>query len=97
MMNGPEYFALKRESRRQGWDGDIPADEVVSTDPVELESLANGTSTDYQDLIYDNGWQTNHQFGIRGGNQKTQFNIALSYFDEQGIISNMDFNRFTGR
>ncbi|MEM1324302.1 MAG: TonB-dependent receptor [Bacteroidota bacterium] len=97
MMNGPEYFALKRESRRRGWDGDIPADEVVSTDPVELESLANGTSTDYQDLIYDNGWQTNHQFGIRGGNQKTQFNIALSYFDEQGIISNMDFNRFTGR
>lgn len=97
MMNGPQYFDLKRESRRQGWDGDIPSDEMVSTDPIELESLANGTSTDYQDLIYDDGWQTNHQLGVRGGNQKTQFNIALGYFDEQGIISNMDFSRITGR
>lgn len=97
MMDGPQFADLKRESRRRGWDGDIPSDDLVFTDPIEPISLANGVSTDYQDLVLDDGWQTNHQLSLRGGNAKTQFNIALGYFDEQGIISNMDFRRLTAR
>ncbi len=97
MMNGEQFANLKRESRRTAWNGTIPTDDRVFTDPIEPISLANGTSTDYQDLIYNDGWQTNHQVSLRGGNDKTQFNIALGYFDEQGNISNMDFRRLTGR
>lgn len=97
MMNGEQFANLKRESRRAGWNGAIPSDDKVFTDPIEPISLANGTSTDYQDLIYNDGWQTNHQVSMRGGNDKTQFNIALGYFGEQGNISNMDFTRLTGR
>ena len=97
MMNGPEFADLKRETRRDGWDGQIPSDDEVFTDPIEPISLANGVSTDYVDLVLDDGWQTNHQLSLRGGNEKTQFNIALGYFDEQGIISNMDFRRLSGR
>jgi len=97
MMNGPEFADLKRESRRTAWNGTIPADDKVFTDPIEPISLANGTSTDYQNLVLDDGWQTNHQMSLRGGDAKTQFNIALGYFDEQGIISNMDFRRLSGR
>ena len=97
MMNGAEYADLKRESQREGWNGAIPADEDVFLDPTELESIAQGRSTDFQDLVLDNGWQTNHQLGVRGGSEKTQFNMSLGYFDEQGIISNMDFRRYTAR
>lgn len=97
MMNGLEFADLKRETRRDDWDGAIPPDEEVWTDPIEPISLANGTSTDYVDLVLDEGWQTNHQLSVRGGTEKTQFNIALGYFDEQGIISNMDFRRLSGR
>ena len=97
MMDGPQFGDLKRESRRRGWDGEIPSDDLVFTDPIEPVSLANGVSTDYVDLVLDEGWQTNHQLSLRGGDAKTQFNIALGYFDEQGIISNMDFRRLSGR
>ena len=97
MMNGAEFAAMKRESQREGWNGAIPADEDVFLDPTELESIAQGRSTDFQDLVLDNGWQTNHQLGVRGGTENTQFNMSLGYFDEQGIISNMDFRRFTAR
>ncbi len=104
MMNGEEFAAMKRESRRRdpvtnqvSYDGVIPDDILIFEDPVELESIELGRSTDYQDLIFDNGYQTNHQLGVRGGSEKTQFNISLGYFDEQGIISNMDFRRITGR
>ncbi len=103
MMNGAEFAQLKRESRRQdadgkaAWDGTIPGDDVVFDDPVELKSIAEGRSTNYQDLVLDNGWQTNHQMSVRGGDEKTQFNLSLGYFNEQGIIKTMDYERVTGR
>lgn len=108
MMNGQEFADMKRESRRidadgntgrQAWgpDSQLQADEVVFEDPAELESIAIGRSTDYQDLVLNNGWQTNHQLSAAGGNEKTQFNVSLGYFNEQGIIENQDYKRFTGR
>ncbi|WP_211096980.1 SusC/RagA family TonB-linked outer membrane protein [Neolewinella litorea] len=97
MMNGEEFAAMKRESQRDGWNGAIPPDEEVFQDPTELESIAMGRSTDFQDLVLNDGWQMNHQLGVRGGTEATQFNISLGYFDEQGIISNMDFRRYTAR
>ena len=97
MMNGAEFAALKRESQRDGWNGAIPADEVVFQDPTELESIAMGRSTDFQDLVLDKGYQTNHQLGVRGGSENTQFNMSLGYFNEQGIVPNMDYYRFTAR
>ncbi|CAH0999553.1 TonB-dependent receptor P3 [Neolewinella maritima] len=97
MMNGAEFADLKRESRRLGWNGTIPSDEEVFLDPTELESIAQGRSTDFQDLVLGTGNQMNHQLSVRGGSESTQFNISLGYFDEQGIISNMDFSRYTAR
>ncbi len=103
MMNGAEFAALKRESRR--WDpetrlvdynGELPADELVFDDPVELESIELGRSTDYQDLVLQNGYQTNHQLSVRGGTEKTRFSVALGYFKEQGIISVLDYTRTNG-
>ncbi len=104
MMDGEQFAGLKRESRRRGanggdpnWNGTIPADDIVFDDPIELESLAQGRSTDYLDLVLNDGYQTNHQVSVSGGSDKTNFNTSVGYFNEQGIISNMDFERFTGR
>ena len=103
MMNGEEYADLKRESRRIGatdadrWNGPAATDAQTFDDPIELESLALGRSTDYLDLVLNNGWQNNHQLSVSGGSEKTTFNTSLGYFKEQGIIKIMDFERFTGR
>ncbi len=98
MMNGEEYTNLAREAFRDGWNGSLPSDNVeIDFDPIELESIATGRSTNWQDLIFQDGWQTNHQLSVRGGDAKTQFNMSLGYYDEQGIITNMDFTRLTGR
>ncbi|WP_149276671.1 SusC/RagA family TonB-linked outer membrane protein [Pareuzebyella sediminis] len=97
MMNGEEYAAMKREARRSSWDGTIPPDTDVFFDPIELESLEQGRSTDYLDLVLGSGYQTNHQLGVSGGSENTTFNSSIGYFKEQGIISNMDYERFSGR
>ncbi len=97
VMNGEQFAALKRESRRDGWNGAIPSDEEVFLDPTELVSLDEGRSTDFQDLVLQDGSQTNHQLSVRGGSENTQFNVSLGYFNEPGIIENMDFRRYTAR
>lgn len=91
MMNGEQFAALKRESRRwdpdtraASWNGVIPPEEEVFLDPIERESIAMGRSTDWLDLVLKSGYQTNHQFSVSGGNEKTQFNVSLGYWDEEG-------------
>ncbi|WP_027078062.1 SusC/RagA family TonB-linked outer membrane protein [Maribacter antarcticus] len=97
MMNGEEFAGLKRESRRVGWNGTIPVETEVFLDPIELESLEQGRSTNWLDKVVGNGYQTNHQIGISGGSENTTFSSSIGYFKEQGIISNQDFERITGR
>ncbi|WP_339840918.1 TonB-dependent receptor [uncultured Maribacter sp.] len=97
MMNGEQFADLKRESRRDGWNGAIPAETDVFLDPIELESLEQGRSTNWLDKVVGNGYQTNHQLGISGGSENTTFSSSIGYFKEQGIISNQDFERISGR
>ena len=112
MMNGAQFADLKREanrvtaagvSSRAAW-GDtgsfIPADAVTFIDPVEFASVSEAggvRSTNWQDLIFSNGSQTDHQVSVNGGTDKTQFNMSVGYFNQAGTISGMDFTKITGR
>ncbi|MCB0853681.1 MAG: TonB-dependent receptor, partial [Bacteroidetes bacterium] len=98
MMNGEEFADMKRESRRNtngvvSWNGTIPDDANVFEDPTEFESISQGRSTDYQDLVLNNGLAQNHQLSIRGGDARTQFMLSTNFYQEDGIIENMDFTR----
>jgi TonB-linked SusC/RagA family outer membrane protein len=106
MMDGPTFANMKREANRispggktgrEAWEGTIPSDDIVFIDPVEYNSAQNGLSTDWQDLIYHNGMQMNHQISVAGGNDKTQFNISLGYYDEDGTVDGIDYRKFTSR
>jgi TonB-linked SusC/RagA family outer membrane protein len=110
MMNGEQFAQLKREanrltavggqSGRAAW-GDvgsvIPSDAITFIDGVELNSVQNGLSTDWQDLIYHNGSQQNNQISLSAGTEKSAINVSLSYFDEKGLVTGTDFKRYTTR
>ncbi len=106
MMNGAQFADLKREASRRSplgvtgrtaWEGTIPADNVVFIDPVELNSATNGLSTDWQNLVFQSGSQTDHNVSVNGGNEKTQFNMSMGYFNQDGTIPGMDFTKMTAR
>lgn len=109
MMNGQEFADLKREANRLAANGQsgraawgdvgstIPADAAVFNDAVELNSVVNGLSTDWQDLIYQNGSQLNQQISVSAGSEKTYLWVGLSYFKEDGLIEGSDFGRYTAR
>ena len=63
--------------------------------PEELQSMKTGRSTDWQDLIYKNGFITNNQIGYSGGTELTQFALSAGYFKETGIYPGQEFERFS--
>lgn len=106
IMNGAEFAEYKRESRRSAIIAATGKPQYDDTDPqadsklfetVELKSIAEGRSTDYQKLIIKDGFSQNHQLGVLGGSENTKFNISLGYFNDKGIIPGQDFTRYTTR
>ncbi len=61
----------------------------------EIDSFGEGT--DWQDLIFQSAPLHNHSLTVSGGNTKTKFSVGGSYYDQEGIIKNSDYRRFTLR
>lgn len=62
--------------------------------PQELNSIENGLSTDWQKLIFQNGFKTDHQLSISGGTNNTQYAISGGYYNETGIFPGIQFRRY---
>lgn len=67
-------------------------------------SAASGTlvnvgqyDTDWYGEILRNAFTTNHSVSISGGSEKTSHFLALGYLEEEGIVLNSKFSRFTVR
>ena len=99
VMNGSEFEMLKKWSRINAAPGTYSGldDPLFLTNatfaPQEVESIQMGRSTDWQDLIFKNGIMTNHQIGVSGGTEKTQYAATGGYFKETGIYPGQSFER----
>lgn len=56
-----------------------------------------GKGTDWQDVIFRAAPTNIHSLDIAGGNENTKFSVGTSYFDQQGIIKNSDYQRIVLR
>ncbi len=52
---------------------------------------------DYQDYIFRTGIGTDNNVSVSGGTDKTKYFLSGSYFFNQGIIKNTDFQRYSFR
>ncbi len=60
-------------------------------------NLTNVSRYDYQNYIFRNASGTDNTVSVSGGNDKTKYYFGGSYFYNQGIIQNTDFQRFSFR
>lgn len=105
VFNGAEFAEYKRESRRaetrpalQYPAGPATAEaDAKLFEPVELEGIQSGRSTDYPDALLRTGSISNFQVGVSGGTEKTQFNVSANYFKDKGVVKNQDLTRYTFR
>lgn len=53
------------------------------------------TNTNWQDLLYKTAPMQNYQLSVAGGNDKTKYYISGAYFNQDGIIRNSGFERYS--
>lgn len=56
-----------------------------------------GAGTDWQDLIFSSAPMQSHTLTVSGGNDKSRFSVSGSLFDQQGIIENSSYKRYSAR
>lgn len=56
-----------------------------------------GKGVDWQDLLFRDAIIQNYQLSISGGSGKTQFSISGNYFNQDGVIINSNFKRYSLR
>jgi TonB-dependent starch-binding outer membrane protein SusC len=95
VMNASQYNQFKIDATRLNTSA--PGTTSYPLTPIEIENLAKGVDTDWQDLMYKQGFNTSHQLGLQGGVENTQYSIGLGYFNETGIIPGQDFDRMSIR
>jgi TonB-linked SusC/RagA family outer membrane protein len=95
VMNGPEYAQFKDDAAK--YNRTSPGTTAYPLTQKEKDALAAGISTDWQGLLYKPGFNTNHQLGMTGGVENTQYSLGLGYFNETGIIPSQKFERYTIR
>lgn len=96
LINAGEFANLQNEANAN-WNTDNP---IQLRKPIwtqaQIDSLA-AKGTDWQDLVYRNAMVHNHDLSVSGGSAGTKFYISFGYFDQDGIIENSGFKRYSFR
>lgn len=86
VFNAQQYMAMRNTSTwGQGYM------------PQEIEGIANGTDTDWQRLMYQNSFRTDHNISVSGGSNGNNFSLGGGYYKENTVLPGEDFTRFTLR
>ncbi|KAA6327570.1 TonB-dependent receptor SusC [termite gut metagenome] len=73
----------------------FPTSPFANSSDSELAQLGEGT--DWQDAAFRTASTQNHQITLSGGDEKSRYLISGNFSDQDGIIINTNFKRYTGR
>jgi len=88
LLNGTEFA---------NYMNDLADEKGLPQDPKYIVPESFGEGTDWQDAIFRDAPMQNYQLTISGGSEFTQYAIGGSYFKQDGIVINSDFERATFR
>lgn len=72
----------------------------AQTQDILTPALTNTTAVtryDYNDYIFRNAVGTDNNISVSGGSEKTKYFASGSYFNNEGIVKNTDFRRYSFR
>ena len=76
--------------------------KYVPNDPSKLQNLfdANGKplyNTNWEKEVYKPSFSHNHQLTLQGGSEKSTHSLSLGYFDQNGLMIQSWFKRYSAR
>ena len=68
-----------------------PVNRLLVTDQYDVKRY------DYQDNIFQNAFGTDNYLSVKGGTDKSNYYASFGYANNDGIILNTNFKKYTGR
>jgi TonB-linked SusC/RagA family outer membrane protein len=95
---GGAYYAQHPGATRQDFINDeLLAEGKLWIADYEKESYQNGKSYDWVKEISRTAWQQNHNLSFSGGSDKGTYYMSFGYTDQQGLIQNSNYKKYSGR
>lgn len=94
MMKGEEYLSYLRDMFHQvnGLDySELTPESMLGAD--EYANYLAGRETDWQDVIFQKGFQTSHELNISGGTESTTYLASVAHSRNEGVMKNTGVNR----
>lgn len=90
----PRHLDVMDLPQLASWINDVQGDKASDyfANPATL-----GPGTDWQDALFRNGVRQEYNLSIRGGIKGLSYSVSGSYLNQEGIVINNDFSRFTFR
>ena len=76
---------------------DINISDGVAKTYSDSAIAALGHGSDWQSAGIRHGGVQNHELSLSGGDEKSKYLISGNYFDQDGILFNSDYQRYSGR
>ncbi|EMR04435.1 Outer membrane cobalamin receptor protein [Cesiribacter andamanensis AMV16] len=105
---GAQYGVTKRTNQNfdvlsspqlVAYDRQLLANAGYSEAVLDAQRPLSLADTDFNwlDAGFRTGKTNNYELSAAGGNEKTRFFLSGGYFDQEGILINSDFKRYSGR
>ena len=88
LLNGSQWASLVN---------DINVSDGVSKTYSDSAVAAFGKGSDWQSAGIRHGGIQNHELSISGGDEKSKYLLSGNYFDQDGILYNSGYQRYSGR
>ncbi|MBL7734089.1 MAG: TonB-dependent receptor [Chitinophagaceae bacterium] len=64
---------------------------------AQIAEFEKSWGTDWQDVIYRRAPMQNHELSVSGGTENLKYLVSAGYLDQEGIMLNSDYKRFSLR
>ncbi len=88
MMNATEWAQFKKESYE---------DLGIAVPEAYQNPSQYGTGTDWYDAMLRDAVIQDYNVAIRGGSERFSTSLVLGFFNQDGVVLNSDYNRFSAR
>ena len=107
MLDAYQFAEFSREAINNAWvdRGGSPNDpnevrpdgERLQVPPQFLNTDLIEANTDFQEAIFTTAPIQNYQLSVSGGSENARYFISGGYFDQEGVVKNSGFERFSAR
>lgn len=96
LLNNSEYQSYLSDVGMTYYDNmeNFFAEFPFLYDPADRYNYLYNNTTDWQDLIYRDGFVTDNLFRIEGGDAIAKYDLSLGYSQENGILVNTGWQRY---